>query len=290
MDTDRRRRLALRVCLVLFIALVCAPLRARASTGWWEPLALAGERVSSVTVEGDGLHVTVGEARLVSRDGGHTFTASPPPPAGTAVSPPTGVRSGGVTWVISGGVVMSGPSSAALHPDPGAPFLGVSSHLIAAPAATPGVVVAVGSDNHVWRRAQSGSWATSFVLLPGGGLDGTPRVTALAAFTEPLSAAVYLGVDGYGVLVTSNGGDDWIHADPGLPENLLGLATDAVARVLYAATDSGLFVHHLQSFPAPPSYQDAALWWRWAGIVAVSVVATAAAVLALRRVTSGPQP
>jgi hypothetical protein len=40
-------------------------------------------------------------------------------------------------------------------------------------------------------------------------------VTALAAFTQALSTTVYLGTDGYGVLLTTDGGDDWIRADAG---------------------------------------------------------------------------
>ena len=135
-------------------------------------------------------------------------------------------------------------------PDPRSPFLGDLAHLIAAPAALPGVAVAVGSDNHVWRRDASGQWATAFILLPAGGLSGIPRVTSLAAFAQPLTAAVYMGTAGYGVLLSQDGGDDWIRADPGLPENVLGLATDSSARALYAATDQGLFVHHLQALPA----------------------------------------
>jgi hypothetical protein len=52
-------------------------------------------------------------------------------------------------------------------------------------------------------------------------------VTALAAFTQALSTTVYLGTDGYGVLLTTDGGDDWIRADAGVPENVLSPFTDA---------------------------------------------------------------
>ncbi len=108
-------------------------------------------------------------------------------------------------------------------------------------------------------------------------------MTSLAAFAQPLTAAVYLGTDGYGVLVSENGGDDWIRADPGLPENVLALATDPSTQAVYAATDRGLFVHHLQAFPAPPVYRDASLYEKWLGIVLVAAAATAAAVIGLRR-------
>ena len=106
-------------------------------------------------------------------------------------------------------------------------------------------------------------------------------MTALAAFTQPLSTAVYLGTDDYGVLLTTDGGDDWIRADAGLPENVLSLATDSARRSLYAATGNGLWVHRLQSFPAPPAYHDAALYLRWLGIGAVGLVATVLAIGAL---------
>jgi hypothetical protein len=200
------------------------------------------------------------------------------------------VVSGGTTWDIRNGTVMSGTATATEHPDPGAPYLGAGAHILAAPAAAPGVVVAVGTDNHVWRRAQSGTWATAFIPLPAGGLSGPPPVTSLAAFTQPLSVVVYMGVDGYGVLLSNDGGDDWIRADPGLPQNVLGLATDPAARALYAATDQGLYVHHLQSFPAPPVYTDSALYLRWLGIAAVALAATLMALLVLRRLLPRPAP
>jgi hypothetical protein len=136
----------------------------------------------------------------------------------------------------------------------------------------------------VWRRAPSGQWATSFILLPAGGLSGPPQVTAVAAFTSPVTGAIYMGTDGYGVLLSQDGGDDWIRADPGLPENVLALAADASARALYAATDQGLFVHHLQSFPGPPVYRDTSLYVRWLGSAIVALLAIAGAVVGLRLV------
>jgi hypothetical protein len=260
------------------VLLLALPATVYAATPWWEPLAFAGQSVTSVSTVGANLLVTTASGLHVSTDGGRTFqdVAAPPP----LIAPPQT----GTTWEIHDGTVFTTRPGRPPALDLRAPFLGDSANLIAAPAALPGVAVAVGSDNHVWRRAQSGQWATSFILLPAGGLSGAPQVTALAAFTQPLSVAVYMGTDGYGVLVSENGGDDWIRADPGLPENVLGLATDSSARALYAATDQGLYVHHLQAFPAPPVYQDASLWLRWLGIGLVALVATAAAVLGLRRV------
>jgi hypothetical protein len=283
-----RRRLRLRTFAVLpALLLLAAPAPAHASTAWWQPLAFAGVRISAVSVAPGRLIVDTPGSRFLSTNQGGAFMATTDTP-----SPPLPVLSAGTTWDIRDGTVLAGagPSGAAEHPDPGAPYLGTGAHLLAAPAAVPGTVVAVGSDNHVWRRTPSGSWSTAFIPLPAGGLSGAPRVTALAAFTQPLTTAVYMGLDGYGVLLTQDGGDDWIRADPGLPENVLGLAVDPAAKALYAATDQGLFVHHLQSFPAPPVYIDSALYLRWLGIAAVALAATIAALLALRRLLPRPLP
>ncbi|MBJ7596284.1 MAG: hypothetical protein JF886_15760 [Candidatus Dormibacteraeota bacterium] len=257
--------------------LLALPATAHAAQPWWQPLAFAGQRVTSVEVDSGTLVAATAAGEYMSRDGGHSFQPHIlKGPLNPSAEPKT-------LWEIRNGTVFTAQTGQSPAPDPRAPFLGDSAHLIAAPAALPGVVVTVGRDNHVWRRDQSGRWATSFILLPAGGLSGTPQVTSLAAFTQPLSAAVYMGTDGYGVLISQDGGDDWIRADPGLPEHVLALATDSSARALYAATDQGLFVHHLQAFPAPPVYHDASLYLRWLGIALVALLATAAALLGLRR-------
>ena len=275
MATERRAsRLA---AVVPALVMLAAPASVHAASSWWQPLAFIGQRVSAVTATPGRLTVTTGSMTQVSTDGGRTFHLPGPP------SVPAAPGSTGATlWEIRGGVVYTGAAEPTV-PDPGAPFLGAGASLIAAPAALEGVAVAVGTDNHVWRRAPTGRWATSFILLPAGGVSGVPRVTALAAFTRPLSGAVYMGTAGYGVLLSEDGGDDWIRADPGLPADVLGLAADASTRAVYAATDGGLYVHHLQAFPAPPVYQDASLYLRWLGMGLVGLVATMAAVFGLRR-------
>ena len=103
-------------------------------------------------------------------------------------------------------------------PDPGSPDLGAGADLIASPAALPGVVVAVSTDGTVWRRGQDGDWKQALLLLPASLVQGVPRITSVTAFTEPLSDAIYLGTNGYAVLISTDGGDDWIRAGPGLPE------------------------------------------------------------------------
>jgi len=275
MATERRRLVRL---LATFPALLVLSLPAtvHAATAWWEPLAFSGLRVSGVVALPGLMVVSTASGAYLSSDNGRSF--QPISPGRHLAQPQT---LGPVVWQIDKGTVLTAAAGHALAPDPRSPFLGTTAHLIAAPAALPGVVVAVGSDNHVWRRSPSGQWATSFVLLPAGGLSGAPQVTSVAAFTSAVTGAVYMGTNGYGVLLSEDGGDDWIRADPGLPENVLALSADSTSRALYAGTDQGLYVHHLQSFPAPPVYQDARLYLRWLGIGAVGLVATVFAVVAL---------
>jgi hypothetical protein len=279
MATERPRIVRL-LAAVPAVILMAVPTHARASTAWWEPLAFADERVTGVAVSAGGLlFVTTPAGLFSSGDGGASFQLRGPAGHVALVNP----SDGPTQWQVFRGTVLTAPAGVPPVPDPRSPFLGDSAHLIAAPAAVPGVAVAVGSDNHVWRRDASGHWATSFILLPAGGLAGIPRVTSIAAFTRPLSAAVYLGTEGYGVLISQDGGDDWIRADPGLPANVLGLAPDPSTRALYAATDRGLFVHHLQVLPRPTTYTDAQLLQKWLGIGLVALVATTVAVVGLRR-------
>ncbi len=262
--------------------LLAAPVSADsapAPAAWWEPLAFAGQRVTAVAVSGGLLFVTTPAGLYDSADNGRSFERRGPS-GHVALGP---ASDGATQWQVRNGTVLTAPAGRPLVPDPHSPFLGDSAHLIAAPAALPGVAVAVGSDNHVWRRDASGRWATSLILLPAGGLAGIPQVTSLAAFTQPLSATVYMGTAGYGVLLSSDGGDDWIRADPGLPADVRDLAADSSTRALYAATDGGLFVHHLQTLPRPPTYTDAQLYQKWLGIGLIALVATLTAVLGLRR-------
>ena len=144
-------------------------------------------------------------------------------------------------------------------------------------------MVAVSTDGTVWRRGQDGDWKRALLLLPASLVQGVPRITSVTAFTVPLSDAIYLGTDGYADLISTDGGDDWIRAGPGLPNSVYSLSADSGRHAVYAGTSDGLWEHVLQSLPAPPAYQDAALIWRWLGIGAVTLVASAAALLAMVR-------
>jgi hypothetical protein len=290
MGSERRRRaIAPGVAVVVaVIALVTVSAPARAASPWWTPVALRGLAVMRVSAIGDTITVRTGSgATLISDDGGKTFaTAS----TGTTLPPTNVVASGAQSWGIdSGGRVVHVSNAAQRNapvPDPGSPDLGAGADLIAAPAALPGVVVAVSTDGTVWRRGQDGDWKQALLLLPASIVQGVPRITSVTAFTAttpPLSDAIYLGTDGYAVLISTDGGDDWIRAGPGLPDSVYSLSADSARKAVYAGTSDGLWEHALQIFPAPPAYHDAALVWRWVGIGAVTLIASVAALLGMTR-------
>ena len=203
---------------------------------WWLRVAFSGNSVTAISVASSGeLWVAVGGHGQVSSDGGRTFRTTP------TNGPPPGIDS------------------------PCPPHLGEPSPLVecAVPAALPGVVVGVDVHGVVWRRDPHGDWGRGLLLLPSGGMAGVPRVTAVTAFADqPDSVAVYVGTDGYAVLESGNGGDDWIRDDPGLPPAVLSMATDSTHRAVYAGTADGLWVHHLRANPAPPAYPAPDLRWR----------------------------
>jgi hypothetical protein len=281
-ETRRRaRRFAVLAAAALSV-LIIASTPARAAVAWWSPVGLRGVAVTNVSAVGDTITVrTAAGATLASSDAGKTFSAA----NGNETFPPTGtVMVGHEVWSIDrNGVVRHAAGGGAPAPDPGAPHLGAGADLIASPAALPGVIVAVGTDGTVWRRGQDGDWKQALLLLPQSLVQGVPRITSLAAFTQPLSDAIYLGTDGYGVLISTNGGDDWIRAGAGLPDAVFSLSADSARHALYAGTSDGLWVHVLQKFPAPPAYSDAQLVWKWLGIGAITLVAAALALLGMIR-------
>jgi len=298
MASDTRRRwITVAVVAVTALTLGVIGSTPALAAAWWSPVGLRGHAVARVSAIGDTIMVRTGAgATLISSDAGRTFA----PANGNEVFPPTGsVRVGNEVWSIGpDGVVLHDPNVAGggtAAPDPGAPRLGAGADLIASPAALPGVVVAVGTDGTVWRRGQDGDWKQALLLLPRSLFQGVPRITSVTAFTQPLSDAIYLGTDGYGVLISTDGGDDWIRARAGLPDAVNSLSADPVRRALYAGTSDGLWVHVLQTLPAPPAYHDAALVWRWVGIGAVTLFAAALTVVGLvrlvpRRLTGGTAP
>ena len=284
MASDRRRAAVAAAAIVTaaaaLVTLGAAPASAAA---WWQPVGLQGTDVRSVTAEGAVVTVVTGSgAALRSTDKGAHFT-----PVAAPVTPQVVVTAGQYTWSIDvSGRILRGTPGGPRLPDAGSPTLGRGAHLLAAPAALSGVVVAVATDGTVWRRAQDGGWRQALLLLPQSLVQGVPRVTSVAAFTKPVTDSIYIATSGYSVLSSLNGGDDWIRSGPGLPDTVNGLAADNGARSVYAATPDGLWVHTLQALPAPTQYSDQALVWRWLGIGAVTLAASTLGVLLMLRVTS----
>jgi hypothetical protein len=292
MASDPRRRvlaLSLPVAVALSF-LMTGSTTAQAASAWWSPVGLSGVGITKVFATGDTIMVRTGTGTtLSSSDAGKTFT----PVQGDATFPPTGVVTVGNTgWTIDSAHSVSHADDLAgrghVITDPESPDLGAGADLLAAPAALPGVVVAVSTNGTVWRRGQDGDWKQALLLLPQSLVQGVPRVTSVTAFTQPLSDAIYLGTDGYAVLISTDGGDDWIRAGPGLPNSVYALSADSARHAVYAGTSDGLWVHILQAFPTPPAYQDAALVWRWLGIGAVTLVAAALTLFGLMRVMPRP--
>ncbi|MFN2569425.1 MAG: hypothetical protein ABR564_07470 [Candidatus Dormibacteria bacterium] len=276
---------AVLILLCLLIQAAQAP-PAAAAEPWWTPVAFRGQPVTGVGLDHSGGIVVRGPAgSLRSTDGGMSFQ-----PAPHSFLPPGGTRSAGCTigmpcqasqqdaaWRISAGRVVHVSPAGAVTVDPRAPELGRGAELIAAPAVPAGALVVVAENGVVWRRRADGSWSRSLLLLPRSLIGGVPTISSIAAFTLPVTGAVYLGTDGYSVLISNDGGDDWIRAGAGLPDRVLSLASDSTTRSIYAGTDDGLWVHHLQRLPAAPEYQSTDLWGRWLGVLIVDLTASAGA-------------
>ena len=288
MASERRRRAATSTvpAAVALACLMFGSVPVHAATAWWSPVALSGVAITKVFATGATITVRTGAGTtLSSNDAGRTFTTV----QGNGAFPPTGtVIVGNTGWSIDASHRVSHiddlAGRGAVLTDPASPDLGVGADLLAAPAALPGVVVAVSTNGTVWRRGQDGDWKQALLLLPQSLVQGVPRVTSVTAFTQPLSDAIYLGTDGYAVLISTAGGDDWIRAGAGLPNSVSALSADSARHAVYAGTSNGLWVHVLQELPSPPAYRDAALVWRWLGIGAVTLMAAALTLLGLLRV------
>jgi hypothetical protein len=285
------RRLGIAMCSALFV-IGAAPASASSPSQnepWWMPVALGGEPVTAVHADGNRIDVVAAGRAVQSADAGRHFSdvgAAGAVPTRCGDAPGSVARTDGDSWsVCAGHVFHAHPPAATPVIDPGSPDLGAGAHLIAAPAVRPsGVVVAVAADGVVWRRTPAGSWGVSLLLLPQSLVAGPPRITAVAAFSKPVTSAVYLATDGYGILETTDGGDGWIRVGvSGLPGRVLALATDAAIRAVYAGTSDGLWVHHLRDIPLPPVYPPTDLRWRWLGSAVVTVAGCLVAVAGLRR-------
>jgi hypothetical protein len=257
----RGARLLVAVPLAATALVLAATAPALASAPWWQLAAFSGQNVSRVAVVQGRVTALVGDAAMAQTSTGFVAAAAPPPLA------PATVTTGSSTWSIdAAGEVLVAQGGGAARRDPGSPNLGAGAHLIAAPLAIPGFVVAVNTGGTVWRRAPDGGWSVSLALLPATLITGTPAVTSIAGFnTSTVSGVVYIGTAGYGTLLTSDVGDDWVRADPGLPDDVLSLAADTsgAAPAIWAGTSQGLYVHQLRAVPYIPNYSGGSLTGKW---------------------------
>ncbi len=199
------------------------------------------------------------------------------PGEATAVqAPPAQGRSwlalvGGRVWRQKGG---------AWAPFPGAPFLGLGARALAQLA--DGVVLVGARSGMVWRQL-GGRWRPAFQVLPYGGLGGVPELTSMVAVG---SSAAYLGTDGFGTLLTPDGGYTWYSAAP--TAEVRGLAAvgpvearEARGLVLALAGDGAVYTHRLQALPGPPTYPPSDQLAQLLGTGAVVLVAALLTVVGL---------
>lgn len=135
-------------------------------------------------------------------------------------------------------------------------------------------VVLVGEPGGLIWRGDGGSWARAFQVLPYGGLGGVPTVTSLVA--DGVMSA-YLGTDGFGTLLTPDGGYTWYRAPP--PDATIAqlatvgpvFSTHAHGLVV-AVSSGGIYLHRLQALPQPPTYSPPSAGAELVGTAAVTVV------------------
>ena len=134
-------------------------------------------------------------------------------------------------------------------------------------------VVLVGEPSGLVWRGDGNAWARSFQVLPYGGLGGVPAVTALVADG---ATSAYLGTDGFGTLLTPDGGYTWYRAPP--PNaSVSQLATvgpvfsSHTRGLVVAVSPTRLYLHRLQKLPQPPSYSASSAVAELVGTAAVTV-------------------
>jgi len=275
----RAQRLVVAATVAVLTVLTASPVRA--ADPWWQRVGFAGAAVSRLSAGGGQVAAEVGSERQVSTDGINFHVQ-----AGGVAAPPPAVQAGEDTWSIVEGRVRHARGGGGAALDPGSPDLGKGATLIASPLALPGTVVAISEGGSVWRRKAGGDWAQSLLLLPAGLWHGVPEITGVAAFADrPVSGVVYISTRGYGTLLTGDGGADWTRADPGLPGEVLSLASDGSVSppLIWAGTTDGLWVHRLQRPPEIPVYQKQDLMTRTLTTVVVVLLASAAAAACLLR-------
>jgi hypothetical protein len=214
----------------------------RSAPGFPTAVALVGGRPAR-------LALATSRGLFTGRIGGHlSQVAAGPAQMVLAPSRP------GLAWLaLLGGELWTRPLGRSWGPAPGAPRFDPQTHVMA--ELSDGSILVAEPSGLVWRGAGR-SWAPSFQLLPYGGLGGVPQPTSLAADGD---ISAYLATDGFGTLLTPDGGYSWYRAAPPVGK-ITSLATvgpvfGAKAHGYVVATSAaGLFLHRLQLLPQPPVY------------------------------------
>ncbi|MGC2206386.1 MAG: hypothetical protein WA724_00835 [Candidatus Dormiibacterota bacterium] len=187
----------------------------------------------------------------------------------------------GLAWqALVAGKLWTRPAGRAWAPAPGAPLFDGKTRVMA--ELSDGSILVAEPGGLVWRGAGR-RWFRAFQLLPYGGLGGVPQPSSLAADGE---GAAYLATEGFGTLLTTDGGYSWYRAAP--PEAAISsLATvgpvfGSKARGYVVATSpAGLFLHRLQLLPEPPVYSPSGQTAELLGTAAVTLIAALLTLLAL---------
>lgn len=135
-------------------------------------------------------------------------------------------------------------------------------------------ILLAGDDRGTIYALYSTGWTPIFQILPQGGLEGVPNLTAIVGVGPD---AAYVATLGFGTLLTPDGGYTWYRAAPSADVVALAalgpIYSSKPSGLVLAATTSGVFVHHLQTLPAPPAYSGATQTAQLLGTAAVTVVA-----------------
>jgi hypothetical protein len=168
-----------------------------------------------------------------------------------------------------------------LRRSPGAPRLGLHP---AVAVMGDGIILAGDQSGLIYAHYTSG-WTPVFQLLPYGGLGGVPRLTAILGVGPQ---AAYIATWGFGTLLTPDGGYSWYRAAPptagGRVVALAALGpvyARSPAGMVAAAGPGRLFLHRLQTLPAPPSYSGASQTAQLLATAAVTVAAALGVILAM---------
>ncbi|MGC2192386.1 MAG: hypothetical protein WA751_08640 [Candidatus Dormiibacterota bacterium] len=193
------------------------------------------------------------------------------------IAPP---KSGRAWIALVGGRLWESRGGRDWAPSPGAPNFGLETGAMA--ELSSGVVLVGQPGGLIWRGA-GGIWSRAFQIVPFGGLGGVPTVTALVSDG---STSAYVATDGFGTLLTPDGGFTWYRAPPGDGATValatVGPVFSSRAHGFVVALSSGrVFLHRLQLLPEPPSYAPTSETAELVGTAAVTLASVLLVVLLL---------